>query len=453
MCQPSECREKLPFLLSSNDARTYPATFMKHSTCINCCECSNKESAVIISNIYESSSIPHLLVVEDEQDIRRMVSQYLRKTGYAVSSVESAEAAYSMLESNSYDAIVADVMLPGQDGIELLGRVHRIWPETPVILMTGYAQLQMAINAVKNGAFDFIHKPFELDQLLKIINRAIEYTKLNRIEKKYRDELEETVSSRTLELKNAMIELDYLRTELLRVTSEKNNFMTNISHEMRTPMNGVIGALDLLADGTLVGTQAEYLEMARQAANNMLAMINQLLMFKSVANLASGTSACYDLIDLKYFLDACIARIQDRYIDKGLYLKLRIANDVPGKIWIDKEQLSRLLEILLDNALKFTETGGALLEVSRVESANGGVLLEFSLTDSGIGIPEGMLERIFEPFVRVDGSLTRSCRGTGLGLSIARQYVQHLNGKLRVEQVDSGGSRFVVTLGVVDLQT
>lgn len=111
------------------------------------------------------------------------------------------------------------------------------------------------------------------------------------------------------------------------------------------------------------------------------------------------------------------------------------------------------MEILLDNALKFTETGGALLEVSRVESANGGVLLEFSLTDSGIGIPEGMLERIFEPFVRVDGSLTRSCRGTGLGLSIARQYVQHLNGKLRVEQVDSGGSRFVVTLGVVDLQT
>jgi len=410
----------------------------------------SKEFAEMTSNNDKDLHKPHVLVVDDEPEICRMVSLCLQKTGYDVSSVDSADAAYGMLEMNSYDAIVADVMMPGQDGIAFLGRVHRTWPEIPVILMTGFAQLQMAVNAIKNGAFDFIHKPFDFDHLRKIVDRALNYTKLKRIEKNYREELEETVSLRTRELKNAMIELDHLRAELLKAATAKSNFMANISHEMRTPMNGVIGALDLLAEGGLAGAQAEYLEMARQSANNMLAMVNQLLTFNSISCHSSAASARYDLIDLKALLESSITKAYSNFARRGLFLKLQIADDAPVKIWTDKEQLSRLLEILLDNALKFTEKGGAVLEVIKEQPDKGNALLKFSLTDSGIGIPVGMLDRIFEPFAQVDESLTRCHGGVGLGLSIAKQYAQHLNGTLLVEHVPEGGSRFVVTLEIID---
>jgi len=393
---------------------------------------------------------PHVLVVDDEPEICRMVSLCLQKTGYDVSSVDSADAAYGMLEINSYDAIVADVIMPGQDGIAFLGRVHRTWPEIPVILMTGFAQLQMAVNAIKNGAFDFIHKPFDFDHLRKIVDRAINYTKLKRIEKNYREELEQTVSIRTQELRNAMIELDHLRAELLKAATAKSNFMANISHEMRTPMNGVIGSLELLSEGGLVGAQAEYLEMARQSANNMLEMVNQLLTFNSISCRSTTVSARYDLIDLKTLLENCIAKANSSFARRGLYLKLQIADDVPGQIWTDREHLSRLLEILIDNALKFTEKGGAVLDVTRSKPSNAPSILMFSLTDSGIGIPEEMLERIFEPFAQVDESLTRRHEGVGLGLSIAKQYAQHLNGNLLVEHAPGGGSRFMVTLEIID---
>lgn len=393
---------------------------------------------------------PHVLVVDDEPEICRMVSLCLQKTGYDVSSVDSAAAAYGMLEMNSYDAIVADVIMPGEDGIAFLGRVHRTWPEIPVILMTGFAQLQMAVNAIKNGAFDFIHKPFDFDHLRKIVDRALNFTKLKRIEKNYREELEQKVSIRTQELRNAMIELDHLRAELLKAATAKSNFMANISHEMRTPMNGVIGALDLLTEGGLVGPQAEYLEMARQSANNMLAMVNQLLTFNGVSCHSSAASARYDLVNLKTLLENCIAKAASNFARRGLFLKLQIADDVPGQIWTDREHLSRLLEILIDNALKFTEKGGAVLEVTKEQSDHGNVILKFSLIDSGIGIPEVMLERIFEPFVQVDESLTRRHGGVGLGLSIAKQYAQHLNGNLLVARVPGGGSRFMLTLEIID---
>ncbi len=391
----------------------------------------------------------HVLVVDDENEICQMVSLCLQKAGHDVTVASSAEAAFELLGLIEFDAIVTDVMMPGQDGITFLGRVHCAWPDTPVILMTGYAQLQMAVNAIKKGAFDFIHKPFDFDHLRKIVERALNYAKLQKMEINYRNELEKVVTERTLQLKNAMIELEYLRAEQLRSATEKSNFMSNISHEMRTPMNGVVGALDLLSDGGIGGIQAEYLEMARQSANSMLAMINQLLTFNDGVG-GAGAYARYDLIDLNALLEGCVAEFTDGFKRKGLFLNLQIAEDVPGKIWTDREQLKRLLEILLGNALKFTDRGGAAVEVSTVKSEKNIASLQFSISDSGIGIPEGMLERIFEPFVQGDGSLTRRHDGSGLGLSIAKQYVRHLNGSLLAEHIPDGGSRFTFVLEIID---
>ena len=178
----------------------------------------------------QDEPITRILIVDDEADIRQMVSICLKKSGFQVNSAENAEEAHKLLEMSPYDVIVTDVMMPGEDGIAFLGWVHNSWPELPVIMMTGHAQLQMAVNAIKNGAFDFIHKPFDFDYLRKIVDRAVNYSKLQRMEKNYRAELEETVANRTAALKEAMVELDFARSALLKASNDKNNFMSNISH-------------------------------------------------------------------------------------------------------------------------------------------------------------------------------------------------------------------------------
>ncbi|MFA7406090.1 MAG: hybrid sensor histidine kinase/response regulator [Pelobacteraceae bacterium] len=386
----------------------------------------------------------HILVVDDEAEIRQVVALCLKVIGARITCAKDVAEACRMLQQEAIDVIVSDVMMPGEDGLEFLARVHESWPEIPVVLMTGHAQLQMAVEAIKNGAFDFIHKPLDFELLRKIVERAINYSNLKRIEKNYRAELEQMVAIRTADLRKAMVELDFARSALLNAATDKSAFMSTVSHEMRTPMNGVIGSLDLLSGENLSGAAAEYLAMARQSADNMVALINQLLSFNSLVAQGVGTLH-HDLIDLQTLLRTIIVEQQPLFLRKGVALALKIADDVPRQIWIDREKLSRLFEILLGNALKFTEHGAVTLAVSRTSSETEGELLLCTVTDSGIGIPDGMLERIFEPFVQGDASLTRRFEGVGLGLAIARQNALLLNGRLWAEHVSDGGSRFNLT--------
>ena len=389
----------------------------------------------------------HILVVDDEAVICQMVSLCLQKSRFRITCAESSAEACKLLVVDQFDAVICDIMMPGEDGIAFLGRVHESWPEMPVILMTGHAQLQMAVNAIKNGAFDFIHKPFDFEYLRKIVMRAVNYGNQQKIEKNYRAELEETVVRRTAELKESMAELDFARISLQDAATDKSTFMSTISHEMRTPMNGVIGSLDLLADEGLTGAAAEYLSMARQSADNMMLLINQLLSFNKL-NVHAGGAAHHDLVDLQLFMHSIIVEHLPAFSRKGLTLSLLMGEDLPGKIWTDKDKMFRLFEILLGNALKFTEHGSVPLSVFKTCSDKDGELLVCTVSDNGIGIPEDMLERIFEPFVQGDGSFTRRHEGVGLGLAIARQNVLLLNGELKAENIPEGGSRFTVTLKI-----
>jgi len=387
-----------------------------------------------------------VMVVDDEPEICQMIALHLDKSGLRTTTLDNVCDAYNLLQQETFDAIVTDVMMPEEDGISFLGRVHQSWPDIPVILMTGYAQLPMAVDAIKKGAFDFVHKPFDFGHMRTIVERAVNYNKLQRMEKNYRAELEETVVRRTLELKNAIAELDGARSALLKSATDKNDFMSTISHEMRTPMNGVVGGLSLLENEISTSKGKEYLEIVQESAASMVSLIDQLLTFgKGIGQ--RGSAFRGDLISLKADLDAVMARCMPAFIQKGISLTLRSALDVPAMIWTNKEHLNRLLEILLLNALKFTDQGTVVLEVSREECDR--EKLCFSVIDSGIGIPEGMLERIFDPFVQGDASYTRCHGGVGLGLAVACQNAMILNGKLWAEHAPGGGSSFKFSMSIL----
>jgi signal transduction histidine kinase len=384
--------------------------------------------------------VPHILVIDDEDGVRKTVRLYLEQAGYRASTVDSAEGAWRLLGKDGPDVILTDVMMPGEDGLSFLAKVHQRLPDVPVVIMTGYAHLQIAVDAIKNGAFDFIHKPFDFSYLRQVVGKAIEYSSLRRMEKCYRAELEETVALRTNELKNALMQLDTARESLLKAAREKNEFMTTITHEMRTPMNGVVGALDLLADADLSGTAGEYVLLAKEAAGNMVTLVNQLLSFSGRTD--SDPAFCRETINLPDALEMVARDYHPRFAGKGIAFDVRIAPETPCGVRCGNKQVTQLLDILLGNALKFTDRGGVCLDVSPERIDGRRADIRFSVKDSGIGIPAHMLERIFDPFVQVDGSLTRRFGGTGLGLSIARQIAQLIGGSIWAESTPGAGSSF-----------
>jgi len=386
------------------------------------------------------AQLPHILVVDDDEDVLRMVSKFLMQLNYRVSFATNAADAYRVIEENEFDAIISDIMMPGEDGIVFLGNVHQRLPDVPVIIITGHAQLQMAVNAIKNGAFDFIHKPFDYTYLRTVIDKAVNYSKLLRIEKNYRFELEQTVAQRTDELKLAVSQLRSAKMALVKAANDKSEFMATVTHEMRTPMNGVIGGLDLLSDSGLSGAQCEYLLLARQAADNMMQLVNRMLSFNDGIGRDAVVRA--EEIDLPVTIEAVTMDHRSRFAEKGLSFEVQMAPAVPRRIWCNGEQFTHLLDILLSNSFKFTEKGGARMDIALERMEDGWAEIRITVTDSGIGIPTDMHERIFEPFAQVDGSSTRRFGGVGLGLSIARQIAQVLNGRLHVESTPGEGSSF-----------
>jgi len=368
----------------------------------------------------------------------RLISFGLRNFGFRVSTAQNTADAHRLLESDEFDAIVTDVMMPDGDGIAFLADVHQRRPALPIIIMTGFAHFQVAVNAIKNGAFDFITKPFDLPYLRSVVTKAANYSKLLRMEENYRAELEAAVAARTAELKNALAELEKTRTALLGAASEKSEFMATITHEMRTPMNGVIGALDLLADTEPCGVQKEYLEMARQSAEKMLELVDRMLSFGHGFSRTAAVKR--ELLDLPATMEQLAQGYRESFIEKRLRLEVAVAPDAPRTIACDGGQLCRLLGILLENALKFTDAGWVRLEVAAASPEKSCVC--FTVRDSGIGIPDSMLERIFDPFVQVDSSLTRRFGGAGLGLSIAKQIAVLLDGRLWAESAPGAGCSF-----------
>ncbi|HPX61411.1 MAG TPA: ATP-binding protein [Deltaproteobacteria bacterium] len=385
--------------------------------------------------------LPRVLVIDDEPTWLYVVAMRLKNCDYEVTTASSTDEAYENMAGQAFDVIITDVVMPGEDGISFMDRVHQSLPDVPVILLTGLSQIEIAVDVIKRGAYDLIHKPVDMEYLCRVTDRAIKFNRLKKLEKNYQEELEATVIRRTAELHHALEKLDVARQQMIRADSKKSEFMSNITHEMRTPMNGVIGALELLDGSELDGSQREFVQLARMSADNMVELIDRLISFATGA--CHLEKANWTAIDLHELVAGTMERFRERFSMKGLHFECEVAPEVPACIRSDGEQLSLLLDILLNNALKFTDNGHVRISVSTVNFDGMHEAIRISVCDSGIGIPADQVEHIFEPFFQVDGAMTRHYGGAGLGLSIARQIAMLLNGSLWVESELGRGSCFI----------
>lgn len=220
----------------------------------------------------------------------------------------------------------------------------------------------------------------------------------------------------------------------------RTQFMANITHELRTPVNGMKGMAENLLDTPLNLGQQETVNIIIRNCNNMSKIINDILDFSKIE--AGKMTIERAKFNFRKFLDELLTFHLTKINEKGLKLIANIAPDVPSYIITDEVRLGQVINNLLANALKFTSVGYIALEVSVIKRTSTQVELFFMVIDTGIGIGEDEKERLFQSFSQVDGSITRRYGGTGLGLSISKQLVELMGGQIRVDSEKGKGSTF-----------
>jgi two-component system, sensor histidine kinase and response regulator len=367
----------------------------------------------------DAVSAPDVVVVVDDDYVMRLsCRQILSKMGFRVEAFEDGSGGLEAIARLKPALVVADLKMPGIGGLELIARVHEIDPEIIILVITGYATIDTAVEAMKQGAYEFLPKPFSPDELRLAVTRGLERRHLLRESRRHEQE-----------------------RELLR-----RRFVTFVSHQLQTPLVAIHHYLDVLR--RLGGTpeaearRAEWMERCLRRTEEMQALIRDWL---ALAEVESGAMLRKRApMDLNPVVSEVLSGAVDRAGSAEIRLVEVLAPDgcvVHG----DPTALTMLVDNLVENAIKYNRPGGSVTVTTAVRA--GEVLV--SVADTGIGIREQDRPFIFDEFFRAsDGRVP----GTGLGLPICRRIVSELGGTIVLETEEDAGSTFTVRLPVGAVQ-
>ncbi len=390
--------------------------------------------------------LPMILAIDDNTDNLMTIGTALQGECDVVLAT-SGEEGLAVAAESPPDLILLDVMMPGMDGYETC-RALKAAPRTrdiPVIFLSALGNHDAEYQGLSIGAVDYIAKPFDVVITRQRIRNHLERDRLRRQLERHRDQLEEQVRERTMSLAIA-------KEAAESANSAKTVFLRTMSHEMRTPLNGIFGMLALARARATEPKQITQLEKAEVSAAQLLTLVDKLL---TAANLESGrlslASTPFTLAEVMASLRASTGHAAE---DKHLYLRFDVAPSLLElPVQGDPLRLAQILIDLVGNAIKFTAQGGVEVVVTARPAASDRVGLRFEVRDSGIGIAEAFHRRLFLPFEQHDDSMSRSYGGSGIGLALCRQLVTRMGGEIGVESEPGRGSVFWFTVDLARTET
>ncbi|MBU4331317.1 MAG: response regulator [Acidobacteria bacterium] len=356
---------------------------------------------------------PLILIIDDEESMRDSCSLILAREKLATLTADNGALGIRTAQESKPDLCLIDLKIPGLSGFEVLDQIKAIDPHIICIVITGYATVESAVEAMRRGAYDFLPKPFTPEELRIIIRRGLERRRL-------------------------FLEAESLRREKKLM---EENFITLVSHQLRSPLVAIAQYFEVILGGIVKdeNTKAEMLSKAKNRVEGLLDLINDWL---DIARMNAG-----QIIDnLKPFSITSLLQQQMEFYtpsaeEKGIHLTL----DPPegsDRVRGDSESLEQVFSNLISNAIKYNVKGGSIRLHSRGEET----WIAVTVSDTGMGIPEEHLPYLFDQFYRVKRSESEKQKGSGLGLSIALKIVEAHKGRIEVSSTPGKGSTFTVYL-------
>ncbi|MBM4078364.1 MAG: response regulator [Planctomycetes bacterium] len=356
-----------------------------------------------------------ILVVDDEESIRQGCSQVLSKLGHRLRTAPDAEKALVMVRELVPDLIILDLKMPGMGGMEFLAHIHETHPEAVVIVITGYATLESAVEAMKNGAYDFLPKPFTPDELKLVVGRGLEKRRL-------------VLRAATLEKEQQLI---------------RDNFATVVSHQLRSPVLAAEQYLEAVMfqhASTMPPDLKAKLDRVYARLSQLSELVTNWLRFFKVG----GALRPQDLTDVD--LGVAAREAWDMVLGKTsspVEFVLNVQDGTPP-VRGNRELVVELLCNLLNNAVKYAHERGHV--VVRVKPEPPWAVA--AVSDDGIGIPEDDLPRVFDCFYRGSGEIVRKAQGIGVGLAVVKKIVDSHGGSIHVTSKVGQGTTFIVRLPI-----
>jgi signal transduction histidine kinase len=377
-----------------------------------------------------------LLVVDDEESIVLTISEVLRRDGFDVDVAMSGAEAVWKLGREEFDLILTDLHMEEGDGLSVLEEARRHAPLTITIVLTGYANVETAISALRHGAYDYLLKPCNIEEMKLTVRRGLEHRRLMQAEREARANLESLNRELERRVEERTAELVRVNRELSEANRAKDVFLATLSHELRTPLTPVLGWVNLLRAGGGAAADpnmlVQGLDSIERNARLQARLVDDLL---DISRIVSGKLRIeWEPVDLCAVVESAVEALRPEAAARGIELGLERP---AGALVVQGAplRLQQILSNLLANAIKFTPDGGRVS--ARVWRERGDARAE--VKDTGIGITPEFLPHVFDRFRQADGTTTRAYGGLGLGLAIVRALTELHGG--RVEAASDGEGR------------
>ena len=388
---------------------------------------------------------PVLLAIDDDPDNRAFLTKAVQRQGFDAVTAPNATQARRQLDGRRPALIFLDVQMPEESGLSLLPQMLRDFPESVVVMMTAYGSEQVAAEALRGGADDYIAKPIDLHRLRELLERNLEKQRLRAERQSLVARLKDSnryLMRQHAALRRADDEILQVNRRLEQSSRYKSEFLANMSHELRTPLNAIMGFSEILLDLTMnltAGERTEFLRNIHSSGQHLLGLINDIL---DLAKIEAGKMDLHpEEMPVMEALQEITAILDPMARQQGLQLRTVGAADA-GVIKADRSKFKQVLYNLLSNAVKFTPAPGTIT-VSVKDSSE---QLTVSVEDTGIGMKAEDLPKLFREFEQIDGSYTRRYQGTGLGLALCRRFVEMHGGRIWAESQFGKGSIFTFTI-------